>query len=66
MVRKIFFAIAILLVTVGCKPTEFAFKDDDIDVKFVKNILAVAKEDAADKITGGHIFVAPLYDTCYF
>lgn len=62
MVRKILFATTILLLAIGCKPTEFAFKDDDIDIGFVKNILAVAKEDASGKITGGHIFVAPLYD----
>lgn len=62
MVRKILLATSIVLLIIGCKPTEFAFKDDDINIALVKNILSVAKEDGADKITGGHIFVAPLYE----
>jgi len=62
MVRNIIITILVLLILVGCKPTEFAFKDDKIDFKFVKEILTMAKQDSTNQVTGGQIFVAELYD----
>lgn len=55
--------MSIFILLLGCKPTEFAFKDDDIDMNFVKEILMLAKQDTANKVSGGHIFVAELYDS---
>lgn len=63
MVRNILFIVSIFFLLPGCKPTEFAFKDDNIDINFVKEILALAKQDTANKVTGAHIFVAELYDS---
>jgi hypothetical protein len=62
MVRTILLIVSVFLFLIGCKPTEFAFKDEKIDLNFVKEILTLAKQDSTNQVTGGHIFVAELYD----
>lgn len=61
MVRNILFSI-LLLIIVGCKPTQVAFNETSITKDYVANILHLVKEDTAHKITGGKIFIADLYE----
>lgn len=59
MVRNILFAILLLLVLVGCKPTQVSFSVDDINADYIKKLLVTAKEKDTS-FTNGNIFVAEL------
>lgn len=59
MVRNNLITILVLLILVGCKPTQVSFSAKDITADYVKKLLATANEKDTS-FTPGNIFVADL------